>query len=112
MSEPNTQIDAVSKYLSERDIINKSNIIVNVVNIADIIDSKDTSFASSCIVLVGIEPLKFKNLSVEGLKRDIKISRDHEGNVYINNVKAKFQDIGNGIRILVILSDENISKDY
>jgi hypothetical protein len=87
-------------------IENKSNIIVNMVNITDVIDSANMNIASSCIVLIGLEPFAFKNLSLEGLKRDIKITKDYKGNIFINKKKVTFIDLGEGIKVSIILSEE------
>jgi hypothetical protein len=81
-----------------------------MVNIADVVDSYNMDVASSCVVLIGIEPFVLEKFTVEGLKRDIRITKDHEGNIYINKMKAEFLEIGDGIKVLFALSEEETSK--
>ncbi len=101
------------RHSSSNDIedAKRSNIVVNLVNIADVIDSSNMEVATSCMVIVGIEPFVLKNLTVEGLVRDINITKDHEGNVYINNTKTEFLEVANGIKVLIALNEEMSQKD-
>lgn len=104
----------VQKYRAENNTTNnnanRSNVVVNIVNIADVVDSNNMEVASSCVVLIGIEPFVLDKFTVEGLKRDIRITKDSEGNIYINKTKAKFSEIGDGIKVLIMLSEEEQSK--
>ncbi|HHU63677.1 MAG TPA: hypothetical protein GXZ32_05655 [Clostridiales bacterium] len=96
-----------SKNTAGGDIVNKSNIIVNMVNITDVVDTSNLDMASSCIVIIAIEPFAFKDLSVEGLRRHVKITKDHRGDIYVNNSKVGFLDLGNGIKASIILGEES-----
>ena len=106
MLDKSLEEDNKSERIPESNTLSKSNIVVNMVNITDVIDSQDMNVATSCIALIGIEPFAFKNLTLEGIKRNIKISKDSDGNIYINKMKAKFLDIGDGIKVLIILKEE------
>ncbi|NSW90880.1 MAG: hypothetical protein HPY74_09480 [Firmicutes bacterium] len=91
---------------NEYDKIREIDILVNLVNIADVIDSAESTVVTSNIILIGIEPYAFNKIILDGLKERIKISRDQEGNVIINEKKAKFINLGNGIKVLVALKEE------
>ncbi|MGI6113424.1 MAG: hypothetical protein ACOYEJ_04810 [Mahellales bacterium] len=95
-----------SENSASGDIVNRSNIIVNMVNITDVVDTSNTDIASSCIVLIAIEPFAFKDLSVEGLRRQVRITKDYRGDIYINDGKVGFLDLGNGIKASIILKEE------
>lgn len=101
----------LKKRIRSSDGDNRSNIVVNLINIADVIDSNNMDVATSCMVLIGIEPFVLENFTAEGLMRDINITKDHVGNLYINNTKTDFVEIGNGIKVLIALSEEKEPKE-
>jgi len=84
----------------------KIDLLVNLVNISDVVDSPNTNTMVSNVVLVSIEPNSFTNLTIEGNSKNIVISKDHEGNYFINNKKVRLVDLGNGIKVLAILREE------
>jgi hypothetical protein len=104
------QMHTKSENNATDNFTNKSNVVVNIVNIADVIDAYNMDVVSSCIVVIGIEPFVLEKFTVEGLKRDIRITKDHGGNIYINNMKTEFLEVDDGIKVLFILSEENESK--
>lgn len=110
MPDEITKLRGLTDNNLENNITSKTNIVINLVNITDVIDSHNSEVTASCVAIIGIEPFVLENLTIEGVKRNLKITKDHEGNIYINKMKARFYDIGDGIKILVILSEEKNSK--
>ena len=84
----------------------KTDMVINLINIADILDCSHTEVNTSNIVLIGIEPFALDRLIIDGIKQSIRIVKDPEGRVFINGKEARFEEIAEGIKILFIIREE------
>lgn len=86
---------------------NNADIVVNLVNIADIINSSKSNIFTSNIVLVAIEPFILDNLTIKGIIQHVKITKDHLGKVFINGKEVNLVEISEGIKVLMVIRDES-----
>lgn len=117
--EASFDIQAVSQNIENTnttfntDILDgNTDVIVNLINIADIINSPSSNIFSSNIVLIALEPFILNNLTIKGINQHVKITKDQLGNVFVNDKKVKLVEIVQGIKVLLIVRDEtNEVKD-